>query len=108
MKKYLLAVCAALSLVSCGNVKKEAVQNVCISDEEYCDRLRSYGAADASIDRTSDGVFSYGVEEGSVSGDPDDVAKLMYEDAYASGVRGISECRVVELPKGKMIGRYKP
>lgn len=108
MKIVIIVAMALASLfVSCSNGGRSAEQNVGITDSEYCDKLRSYGAADAFIDR-SNGVFSYGVAEGAVTGNPDDVARLMYEDAYESGVRGLSECRVVELPKGKMLGRYKP
>lgn len=103
----IMAVALASLLVSCSKSGRSAEQNVGITDTEYCDKLRSYGAADAFINR-SDGVFSYGVVEGAVTGSPDDVARLMYEDAYESGIRGVSECRVVELPTGKMLGRYKP
>ena len=102
-----MAVALASLLVSCSNGGGSAEQNIGITDTEYCDKLRSYGAADAFIDR-SDGVLSYGVVEGAVTGNPDDVARLMYEDAYEAGIRGLSDCRGPELPKGKMLGRYKP
>lgn len=116
MKKVVLLL-AMVSVLACACSRSNSndsngsiigsTLNEGITDEEYCNQLQSYGAADAFIDR-SNGVFSYGVVEGAVTGNPDDVARLMYEDAYESGIRGISECRVVELPKGKMLGRYKP
>lgn len=104
--------CIVVGLVmcvsSCSNNKYvQREENVGITDEEYCDQLRSSGAADAYINR-NDGSFSYGVVEGQLTADPDNVARLMYDDAIGSGIRDIVECRVILLPDGKMIGRYKP
>lgn len=108
MKKWICSALLSVLLSACSSSGGSSVElNVGITDEEYCSRLREWGAADVFINR-KDGVFSYGVLVGEVSGDPDVVARLWYEDAYNSGIRGISECRVVELPKGKIIGRYKP
>ena len=107
MRVFLLV--AWLSLFCSCSISNKSSQdeNVGITDEEYCQKLRDWGAADAFIDRENS-VFSYGVYKEQISGDADAVAKLWYEDAYESGIRGVVECRVVELPKGKMIGRYKP
>lgn len=76
------------------------------SDEEYCSQLKGWGLADAYIDRNNNALL-IGVTAGQVTGDPDEVAKTYFNDAVGSGVRGLKECRIMQLPEGKMIGRYK-
>ena len=76
------------------------------SDEEYCTQLKGWGLADAYIDRNNNALL-IGVTAGQVTGDPDEVAKTYFNDAVGSGVRGLKECRIMQLPEGKMIGRYK-
>lgn len=76
------------------------------SDEAYCSQLKDWGLADAYIDRSNNALL-IGVTAGQVTGDPDEVAKTYFNDAVGSGVRGLKECRIMQLPEGKMIGRYK-
>lgn len=76
-----------------------------ISHEDYCSQLKANGAADALI--TDDGYLQYGAKHGQITGDPDQVAKLWYEDAVASGVVGLKGCFIVLLPEEKVIGTYK-
>lgn len=108
MKRIIYTTCAIVMMcimTACGGHKSSESDNVGITDSEYINQVRRMGAADAHIDRES-GVFMYGVVSGQVV-DADATARLMYRDAYDSGIRGIDECRVIELPSGKMIGRYK-
>jgi hypothetical protein len=74
--------------------------------DAYCKQLIEYGAADACIDHAQ-GILYVGFTAGQVAAHADDVAKLWYEDAVSSGVKGLTECRLMELPAGKMVGRYK-
>lgn len=108
MKKIIFALFAAVmmcAMTACGGSKSTENDNIGITDSEYCNQLRRYGAADAYIDRNA-GALLYGVRTGEVV-DAKTTAKLMWQDAYDSGIRGIDECRVVELPSGDVIGRYK-
>ena len=76
-----------------------------MSNDAYCAQLKSNGAADALI--TDDGYLQYGAKHGQITGDPDEVAKLWYEDAVASGVVGLKGCFIILLPEEKIIGTYK-
>lgn len=108
MKKFLSTLCAIVMMcmmTACGGGKSTEKDNIGITDTEYCNQLRRYGAADAHIDRNA-GALLYGVYSGSVV-DAKSTARMMWKDAYDSGIRGIDECRVVELPSGKVLGRYK-
>lgn len=109
MKTFLLplGVACAFLCVSCGGSSASSEsENVGTTDAAYVEQLRSWGAADVFIDRENR-VLLYGVTAGEGSGDPDEVARLHYEDAISSGIRGIDECRIVELPGYKVLGRYK-
>ena len=105
MKRIILSTCIAVLMCACGGHKSSESDNVGITDKEYIQQLRRWGAADAHIDREN-GVLMYGVVSGQVA-NADATARLMYQDAYETGIRGIDECRVIELPSGKMLGRYK-
>lgn len=108
MKRIISAICAIVMLcmmTACGGSKSTEADNVGITDSEYCNQLRRYGAADAHIDRNA-GALLYGVRAGQVV-EAQSTAKMMWQDAYDSGIRGINECRVVELPSGDVLGRYK-
>lgn len=76
-----------------------------ISNEDYCAQLKSNGAADAFI--SDDGFLHYGAKHGQVVADPNEVAKLWYEDAVGTGVVGLKGCYIVLLPEEKIIGIYK-
>lgn len=77
-----------------------------MSDEALCDSLRSWGAADAYVD--DDRFLLYGVSDGQVNGDPDFVARQMYDLAVGMGLSDLEGCRVVVLPDFDVIGNYKP
>lgn len=117
IKLAVFAVCVAAAtlfvLTRCDGAKERqgaAVEATATatgqSDKSYCEWLKSSGAADAYIE-PGERILYIGFTSGAVTGTPDDVARLWFEDAAASGV-AVSECRIMELPKGKMIGRYKP
>lgn len=94
-----------LGLSSCHEAKiRSSIHHQ--RDEEYCDTLRSWGAADAYIN--DENILLYGAYKGSITGDADKVAQLWYEDAVASGIKDLEGCQVIELPDYKVLGSYRP
>jgi len=64
-----------------------------MSDEELCETLRSWGAADAFIDENR--VLLFGITKDEVSADPDWAAQQYYDMAVGFGVSDLTGCNII-------------
>lgn len=103
VKQIILVLSLIIGLLACGETSTRS-ESYKVFDKEYCDTLKARGAVDALIN--DDNILLYGVYRGEITANPDEVAKLWFEDASSMGIQELKGCQIVEFPEVKIIGAF--